>query len=60
MLDKMPTVKFTTTFYQLFYLGILMTDVNKQNDGDGKADAMAAIAVVLIVVTGVIYWLTSV
>lgn len=56
----MPAVKFTTTFYQSFYLGILMTDVNKQNDGDGKADAMAAIAVVLIVVTGVIYWLTSV
>lgn len=37
-----------------------MTDVNKQNKGDGKADAIAAIAVVLIIVTGAIYWLASV
>ena len=37
-----------------------MTDVNKQDDGDGKADAIAAVAFVLIVVIGVFYWLTTV
>jgi hypothetical protein len=37
-----------------------MTDLNNQDDGDGKADAIAAIAVVLILVTGVIYWLSTV
>ena len=37
-----------------------MTDLNNQDDGDGKADAMATIAVVLILVAGVIYWLSTV
>jgi hypothetical protein len=37
-----------------------MTDANNQNDGDVKADAVAAIAVVLIIVAGVIYWLSTV
>ena len=37
-----------------------MTDLNNQNNGDSRADAMAAIAVVLIVLTGVIYWLATV
>jgi hypothetical protein len=37
-----------------------MSDLNSQNDGDGFADAVAAIAVVLILVTGVVYWLSTV
>jgi len=36
-----------------------MTEANNQNNGDAKADALAAVAVVLIVVTGVIYWLST-
>ena len=37
-----------------------MTEENNQNAGDETADAIAAIAVVLIIVTGVIYWLSTV
>ena len=37
-----------------------MSDLNSQNDGDGFADAVATIAVVLILVTGVVYWLSTV
>jgi len=36
-----------------------MTDLNNQNSGDSRADAIATIAIVLIVLTGVIYWLTT-
>ena len=41
------------------YRVFLMTDLNNQNDGDATADAIATIAVVLIIVTGVIYWLST-
>lgn len=37
-----------------------MSSSNKQDDGDGMADALAAVAVVLILVAGIIYWLTTV
>jgi hypothetical protein len=37
-----------------------MSSFNNQDDGDGMADALAAVAVVLILVTGIIYWLTTV
>ena len=36
-----------------------MSDLNNQNDGDSRADAMASIAVVLIVVTAFVYWLST-
>ncbi len=36
-----------------------MTDLNDQNNGDSTADAIATVAVVLIVLTGVVYWLTT-
>jgi len=36
-----------------------MTDTNNQNSGDSKADAIAAIATVLIVLTAVVYWVSS-
>ena len=41
------------------FLGNLMTDTNNQNSGDSKADAIAAIATVLIVLTAVVYWVSS-
>jgi hypothetical protein len=40
-------------------LGNLMTDTNNQSSGDSKADAIAAIATVLIVLTAVVYWVSS-
>lgn len=41
------------------FLGNLMTDTNNQSSGDSKADAIAAIATVLIVLTAVVYWVSS-
>ncbi|MGB1290059.1 MAG: hypothetical protein ACPG5F_03460 [Porticoccaceae bacterium] len=41
------------------FLGNLMTDTNNQSSGDSKADAIAAIATVLIVLTAVVYWVYS-
>ena len=37
-----------------------MSSFNNQDDGDGMADALAAVAVVLILLAGIIYWLTTV
>lgn len=36
-----------------------MTDSNNQASSDSKADAIAAIAVVIIVLTAVVYWVSS-
>ena len=41
------------------YKVFLMADLNNQNEGDATADAFAVIAVVVIVLTGVIYWLST-
>jgi hypothetical protein len=41
------------------FLGNSMTDTNNQSSGDSKADAIAAIATVLIVLTAVVYWVSS-
>ena len=41
------------------YKVLLMADINNQNEGDDKADAVAVIAVVVIILTGVIYWLST-
>ena len=37
-----------------------MSSLNNQDVGDGMDDALAAVAVVLILVAGIIYWLTTV
>jgi hypothetical protein len=60
MLVRMPkfkckTIKFTIDPNRI----LLMTDTNNQNSGDSKADAIAAIATVLIVLTAVVYWVSS-
>ena len=60
MLVKMPKfkcsyIKFTVEPNRI----LLMTDTNNQNSGDSKADAIAAIATVLIVLTAVVYWVSS-
>ena len=36
-----------------------MNDTNNQSSGDSKADAIAAIAVVVIVLAAVVYWVSS-
>jgi hypothetical protein len=36
-----------------------MTDSNNQDSGDSTADAIAVVAVVIIVMTAVIYWLST-
>ena len=41
------------------YKVFLMVDLNNQNEVDATADAFAVIAVVVIVLTGVIYWLST-
>ncbi len=58
MLVKMRAGRNTVIKVNTF-LGNLMTDTNNQNSGDSKADAIAAIATVLIVLTAVVYWVSS-
>ena len=35
------------------------SDQSSKNSGDGKADAIAAIAIIAIVVSAVVFWLKS-
>lgn len=58
MLVKMRGGRNTAIHVNTF-LGNLMTDTNNQSSGDSKADAIAAIATVLIVLTAVVYWVSS-
>ncbi len=58
MLVKMRAGRNTVIKVNTF-LGNLMTDTNNQSSGDSKADAIAAIATVLIVLTAVVYWVSS-
>jgi hypothetical protein len=36
-----------------------MSDNNHQDNGDSKADALAAIVVIFVAVTAVVYWLAT-
>ena len=47
------------TDWLCLYKVFLMADLNNQNEGDATADAVAVIAVVVIILTGVIYWLST-
>lgn len=36
-----------------------MSDSNNQDHGDSKADAIASVVVIFVVVTAVVYWLST-
>ena len=38
---------------------ILMSDSNNHDNGDSKADAIASVVIICVVVTAVVYWLSS-
>ena len=36
-----------------------MSDSNNHDNGDSKADAIASVVIICVVVTAVVYWLSS-
>ena len=36
-----------------------MSDSTNHDDGDSKADAIASVVIICVVVTAVVYWLSS-